>query len=205
MKLQFPILAGVILFNLAFVANMWVAQHLGIRAGKIPIQKIIPGTNQRFLYMMDWWVAIGDIFFVPFILNAFVHLALGGSLGLWSRVAWTIIFVGAIVVFLIKCLGPNHRCCSGFPHAGKISWHGIFHLPYLGIAYASGFVSVWHLFLGSFKGDTWGLSPVAWLGISAAVLYFACAYLDIRAGKFDPLKPIQKTEQRREGPYFYAK
>ncbi len=141
---------------------------------------IIPGTNQKFLYVQDFWtMTYGDFLGVPLVVNAFVHLAADDITNLW----WTLgIGMLSTMMFLKMCLGKNHKPDYGFPGIGKISFAGILHLPYFGFGIGASAMSAWNLIIGELRG------PVMWVALAGGAVYVGCFVLEIRSGNFDPLK-----------------
>ncbi len=183
MDFSWTILGLVFLANLAWIAVMFVAQELD---NSLPVRNsLIPGTNQKFLYMQDFWTMTwGDLVGVALIDTAFVHLAVHGCLGVWH---WCV-FAAAVVVlglwFANMCMGQGHKPDMGFPDIGKISWLGILHLPYFGSGVAAGAFCLWFIFTGDLRG------PVLYVGLGGGALYALCFVAEIRSGNFDPLKRV---------------
>jgi len=181
MEFSWTILAVVFVANLFWVGVMFAAQQLD--KSLPPRHSLIPGTNQKFLYMQDWYtMKYGDVVAVPLIVNAFVHLV---ALGYISGVQWAITFMLSLLLTIIgikSCLGPGHKPDQGFPEAGKISLQGKLHMPYFGIGWSMGLVSFYHLVIGHVSG------PVLWLGLFGAVFYIAMLGMEFKSGNFDSLK-----------------
>lgn len=170
--------------NSAWIGIMYVFQLLDEKLP--PRGSLIPGTKQPFLYMGDWRsMTWGDTLGVLFILNAFAHLVAHGHI---SSAEWLVIVVLAAAIgeaFFWMCLGENHKPDQGFPKAGKWSWHGLSHVPYLGAAIAMGISCLWHIFMGELRG------PVLYAGLAGLALYAVSVVADIKAGNFAPLKKIE--------------
>jgi predicted small integral membrane protein len=183
MEFSWTILACVFVANLFWIGVMFLAQQLD---RSLPSRhSIIPGTNQKFLHAQDFWtMTYGDLIAVPFINTAFVHLAFNQRVGIWHWLAFLAIAIIAPAIFVKMCLGKDHKPDQGFPDIGKISWHGILHLPYLGIGVASGMLCLWFIFTGDLRG------PVLYAGIGGGVFYICCFLGEIFSGNFDPLKKI---------------
>jgi len=183
MDFSWIVLSIVVVANLVCFGAMFVAQQID---KSLPLRhSLIPGTKQKFLYMQDWYtMAYGDIVAVPLIVNAFVHLAIAGYIGI---VQWIMAIALAIVLTIVgikSCLGPDHKPDQGFPVAGKISLQGAIHMPYFGIGWSMGVISLGHVFFGHVTG------PVLWLGIFGGVFYLICLVAEFKSGNFDPLKRI---------------
>lgn len=166
--------------NLACMYAMHVAQ---IADTDLPTRhSIIPGTNQKFIYMEDFYTFIwGDMFGVPLIINAFVHLVNKDISNLW----WGLpIMLVSALLFLKMCLGKDHKPDFGFPDIGKISLAGILHLFYFGIAIGASVMCIWNLCTGKLTGTT------LWVALGGGVFYTGCFILEIKSGNFDPLKRV---------------
>ena len=183
MEFSWMVLTGVIIANLAWIGVMFVAQQLD--KSLPPHNSIIPGTNQRFLHMQDFWTMTwGDIVGVALINTAFVHLAVNGCLGVWHWVAFGVLVVALMVQFARMCTSNNHKPDMGFPDIGKISCTGILHLPYFGVGVAAGAFCVWFIITGDLRG------PVLCVGLAGGIFYALCFVAEIKSGNFDPLKRI---------------
>jgi hypothetical protein len=183
MEFSWTILAGVVAANLFWIGVMFTAQQLN--RSLPPRRSTIPGTNQRFLYMQDFWTMTwGDFIGVALINTAFVHLAVHGCLGVWH---WTIFGISAIVIsvlFAKMCMGQEHKPDYGFPRIGSISTAGVLHLPYLGVGVAAGVFCIWFILTGDLRG------PVFYVGLGGGAFYALCFVAEIKSGNFDPLKRI---------------
>lgn len=187
---------AVVAANFLCMAIMAVAQELDHLP---PRHSVIPGTNQRFIYMQDFWSMIyGDIIAIPLIANAFMHVA---AAGLVSDTEWLVLLVIATVDasgFYLLCVHPNHKPDQGYPEPGKIGWNGIAHLPYHGVGMAMSLLAIFHIFhidgvisvLHIFSGDLNGW-PL-YVGLVGGVIYVAFFILDIRAGNFASLKKTDR-------------
>ncbi len=184
MSFSWTIFLCVFAVNLLCVLFMRLCQDLD--KSLPPRHSVIPGTKQRFNYMQDfytaWW---GDLIGVPLIANAFVHLVANGYIG-W--VQWAIFVVLAVLLavgFLNMCLSKDHKPDQGFPEIGKVSWHGLSHLPYLGCGYTLSLFTIGHLV----AGHIWG--PVLYVALLGGAFYIATFIADIKTGNFEPLKRQQ--------------
>lgn len=143
----------------------------------------IPHTSQSFLHMQDWHTMIyGDLVALPLVANAFVQLAMSDFIGLWQWVIFAIIYVVASAGCLLVCLGKNHKPDQGFPEVGRISWHGISHLPYFGVYVAMSAIVVFYAFLGNIEVAT------LIFALFGGGLYIVTFVADMRAGYFAPLR-----------------
>lgn len=183
MDFSWEILLGVVIVNSVWIGAMFLAQELDISLP--PWRSIIPGTNQRFLHIQDFWtMTLGDNAGVPLINTAFVHLVMNGRLGMWHWIAFGWLVLAFMVQFAKMCLGSNHKPDMGFPAAGKISLVGIVHLPYYGIGMAAGVFCIWFIFTGDLRG------PVLYVGLAGALVYAFSFVAEIKSGNFDPLKKV---------------
>lgn len=181
MEFSWTVLAVVALANLGYITLMFVAQQLDMNLP--PRHSTIPGTRQKFNHMQDFWTCTyGDIFALPFVLNAFAHLAVNGYISLWQWIVFNILWVVLSIGFLMMCLGKNHKPDQGYPQAGKVSVQGIVHLPHFGVSMAMALLAIWHIVAGNVKG------PVLYLFIAGAVCWIASFVADNVTGNFDPLK-----------------
>lgn len=183
MDFSWEILLGVFIVNSVWIGAMFVAQELDLSLP--PWRTKIPGTNQKFLHIQDFWtMTLGDNIGVPLINTAFAHLAAYGYLGAWHWVAFGVLVIAFMVQFAKMCMGPNHKPDMGFPAAGKISWVGIIHLPYYGTGMAAGAFCVWFIWTEVLRG------PVLYVGLAGAVVYTLSFIAEIKSGNFDPLKRV---------------
>lgn len=186
MGLSTGTLVAVVLLNSAFVGLMYFTQEVFDR--KVfdilaPRHSIIVGTSHKFLYMQDFWtMTLGDLFGVPLILNAFVHLAVNGNIGLWQWLAFAVIVPVDATLFYRMCTSKNHKPDMGYPDAGQVSITGLAHLPYHGICVAAALFAAGHAFAGNVTGSVLGL---ALLGVAVYIFSFAA---DVVSGNFDPLR-----------------
>jgi len=177
--------------NVAYIGVILLAQ--AVDKNLSAHHSVIKGTNQKFLYIQDFYtMTYGDLVGVPFIVVAFVHLAVQDITNVW----WGLpVVVVSALGFLKMCLGKDHKPDYGFPDIGKISLAGILHLFYFGIGIGASAMSVWAFF----AGDLWG--PVMWVALGGGAFYIGCFILEIWSGNFDPLKrevPITEEEIIKE-------
>jgi len=175
------IFVAVCVANTLYTGILYVAQVLD---KNLPARhSIIPGTNQKFLHMQDLYRTVcGDLFGVPLIINAFVHLVARDAANFW----WGLIFalIGS-VIFLMICLKKDHKPDLGFPKTGKISLNGMLHLPYFGIGIGASIICLWNLFTGYLYG------PVMLIAFMGGVFYLICYVAEIKSGNFALLKKIK--------------
>ena len=166
-----------------------------------PRHSLIPGTNQKFLYMQDFYTMTwGDLIGLVWIMNAFVHLVVHGHVGYGQWIFFAIIATASAFFFMAMCLGPTHKPDQGFPEVGKISMHGISHLPYFGIYAAVSMLSIYHLFSENIA------SPIMWLGLAGGLIWVASQIADQKAGNFNPLKKLDSTDQFEDSvPILFGK
>lgn len=117
---------------------------------------------------------MGRFFAIPLIANAFAHLAMSGFVWSWQWVIFAVIAVVDGLGFWKMCLGENHKPDQGYPEAGKISWHGLSHLPYHGVFVAMSIFVIWHIFVGNLRG------PVLYVALLGAMIYIVLFVADIR-------------------------
>ncbi len=183
MECRWEVLVVVFLLNTLYVALIFLAQQ--VDKSLPPRHSIIPGTNQKFLYMQDFYTMTwGDLIGLSFIGNAFVHLVVYGQVGVWHWLVFAVLAVVFAVVYLVMWLGPNHKPDIGFPKAGKIGLQGIVHQPYFGFYMALSVLCIWFIFTGSLNG------VVLYVGLVGALFYLVCHEADKLTGNFDALKPI---------------
>ena len=140
---------------------------------------IILGTNQKFLYMQDFWTMTwGDVVGISLIWGAFLHLAIY-RFEFRHWIVFTALTVLFMTGFAVMCFGKNHKPDMGYPYVGKISWNGILHLPYFGAGVSASIFCVW---LIAFPGI------VLLVFLSGSVFYLVCFYLEIQSGNFEPLR-----------------
>ena len=183
MDFLWQILAVVVVANLFWIGVMFAAQEFD---KTLPLSySFIPGTNQRFLHMQDFYtMTYGDLFGVPLINNAFLHLIVMGHLETWHWLAFVLLAIVSSSIFVVMCFGPNHKPDMGFPQIGKISWIGLLHLPYLGVGVASAMLCLWFILAGDLRG------PVLYLGLAGGAIYIASFVAETKSGNFDPLKRV---------------
>ncbi|MSU54392.1 MAG: hypothetical protein EXS48_00940 [Candidatus Staskawiczbacteria bacterium] len=179
MEFSWPIFVMTWIVNAICMGAMCLAQQMD---KSLPLRhSIIPGTNQKFLYMRDWCAFWSDFLAVPLIINAFVHLVIKDQKNLW----WGLpIMVISALVFLKMCLGENHKPDQGFPSAGVVGLNGWAHLPYFGFCIAAAAICIWNLITSDLRG------PVMWVGLIGGAFYIGCFIGDIKTGNFDSLKSI---------------
>ena len=130
----------------------------------------------------------GDLLGVPLIVNAFVHLAMSGALGILHWLAFALIALGSMWQFYRMCTSKDHKPDYGFPHTGKISISGILHLPYFGVGIGASSVASFCLLAGSLRG------PVMWVALLGGAIYIACFIAEMKSGNFDALKPVEEKK-----------
>lgn len=181
MEFSWQILVAVFIANLCWMGAMYALQQ--IDKSLPPRHSLIPGTKQKFLYMQDFHTMFwGDAIGLTLIVNAFVHLAVNGHVALWEWVVLLLIIVADGFGFMKMCLTKDHKPDQGFPEIGKISWHGLSHLPYHGAGVAMSLLSIWHIVSGDLRG------PVLYVALAGGAIYIASFIADIKTGNFDPLK-----------------
>ena len=180
MEFSWWIFAVILTVNCFYMGLMYLLQELDRNLSSR--HSTIPGTKQKFLYMQDFYTMIwGDFIAVPLIVNAFVHLALHGlSLAEWV-LFFTVIVVDAFG-FLWLCTRSSHKPDQGFPEVGKVSWHGLAHLPYHGVVVAISIILIWHIFIDNLHGS------ILYTSLMGGVLYIVSFIADIISGNFDRLK-----------------
>lgn len=183
MEFSWLILGVVFLTNLCWIGVMYALQQ--IDKNLPPRHSIIPGTNQKFLYMQDFYTMFwGDMIGVTLIANAFVHLAVNSHVALWEWIVFILITVVDGFRFMKMCLTQNHKPDQGFPEIGKVSWHGLSHLPYHGAGVAMALFAIWHIITGELRGS------VMYVALVGGTIYVASFITDIKTGNFDPLKKV---------------
>jgi predicted small integral membrane protein len=184
MEISWQILVFVAIFNSAWIGLMFFAQQLD--KSLPPRLSIIPGTNQKFLYIQDFWtMTVGDFIGVALINTAFAHLAVNGCLGVWHWLIFSVLVAVLAIQFGRMCMSQDHKPDYGFPDIGNISSAGILHLPYFGNGVAAGAFCLWFIITGDLRG------PVMYIGLGGGALYALCIVAEIKSGNFDPLKRIQ--------------
>lgn len=165
---------------------MLLAQHLNYNLP--PRGSLIPGTNQKFLYIQDFYTMTwGDLFAIPLILNAFAHVVVNDLTYLW--IALPIAMVCAFG-FEGVCTNKDHKPDYGFPKTGETSFAGILHLFYFGFGMSASIMCLWNIYKGNLTGN------VLWVAVGGAVLYIITFIADAFCGNFDPL---QKDKNNGEG------
>ena len=183
MEISWVVVFVVFILNLACMGAMYLAQVMDPNLP--PRHSTIPGTNQRFIYVQDFWTMTwGDGLGVSLITSGFMHLVVNGRIDLWQWPAFVALAIVSASIFANMCLGKEHKPDMCFPDIGKISWICIVHLPYFGVAIAISIFSICHLFTGQLRG------PAMWVGLSGGAVYITCFILEIRSGNFDPLKRV---------------
>jgi len=181
MEFSWMILAVVFGGNLVYLGTMFAAQQLD--KSLPPRHSLIPGTKQKFLYMQDWYtMKYGDVVAVPLIANVFVHLVINGYVNVVQWGIFAILSLILAVTGISMCLTPEHKPDQGFPSAGKASIQGWLHMPYFGVGWSIGTISLINWPLGHIHG------PVLWLGLSGGAFYLVCLVAEFKSGNFDPLK-----------------
>ena len=188
MEFSWLIFVSVVVVNVLCMGVMLIAQSLD--KSLPPRNSTIPKTNQKFLYIQDFWTMTwGDGVGVPLIVNAFVHLAMQDTTNLW----WGLfVAVVSVLGFLKMCLGKNHKPDYGFPDIGKISCAGILHLFYFGAGIAASVMCAWNLVTGDLRG------PVMWVALAGGAFYIGCFIAEIRSGNFDPIQRIKDQNQDQD-------
>ena len=184
MEFSWLIFVSVVIANFLCIGVMLLAQALD---KSLPTRNsIIPGTNQKFLYIQDFWTMVyGDMFGVSLITTAFVHLAVNEYVNLWQWITLVTITVVSAIGFMKMCLGKDHKPDYGFPEIGKISTAGVLHLPYFGVGIAVSAVTTWNLVAANLWKE-----PTMWVGLAGGAWYITCFILEIKSGNFDPLKRV---------------
>lgn len=183
MNFSWMTLAAVVVVNALYVGFMYLLQ---VADKNLPLRhSIIPGTQQKFLYVQDFYSCTwGDLIAIPLVVNAFVWLTMHGFVRSWQWLIFAIIAVADGSGFLMMCLGDVHKPDQGFPEIGKVSWHGLSHLPYHGVGVAMSVLVIWHTINGNLRG------PVMYVALLGGVLYLVTFAADVVSGNFDPLKRI---------------
>ena len=183
MDFSWKILVFVEVTNLFCIEAMFLAQQLD--KSLPPRYSLIPGTKQKFLYMQDWYtMKYGDVIAVPLIANVFVHLAVYGRINFVQWGIFVVLFLILTVTGISMCLTAEHKPDQGFPSTGKVSIQGWLHMPYFGVGWSMGTISLINLPFGHVTG------PVLWLGVFGGVFYLACLFAEFKSGNFDPLKKV---------------
>jgi len=113
-----------------------------------------------------------------------VHLAVNGFINSWQVPLLIVVAVVDGLGFWKMCLSKDHKPDQGFPEIGKISRHGLSHLPYHGAGVAMSLLIIWHLAVGNLRG------PVLYVALLGGVIYISSFVADIKSGNFDPLKKV---------------
>lgn len=182
MELSWEILVASEILSLVWLDAMFLAQRLD--EGLPPRHSIVKGSDgQKFLHMQDWYtVKYGDIVAVPLIANAFLHLATNGEIGLWQWIGFTVLAIVLTTVGFLSCLSPDHKDDQGF-RDGLITAQGALHMPYFGVGWSMGIISLLNFFFGKLP-----TGPVLWLGLFGGVFYLICLVAEFKSGNFDKLK-----------------
>lgn len=189
MEFSWSIFLVVCVVNTLCMVLMLLTQSLD--KGLPPRGSLILGTNQKFLYIQDFWtMTYGDLFGVPLIFNAFVHLVVQDIANLWWGLLVALV---STLAFLKMCLGKNHKPDYGFPNIGKISLAGIMHLFYFGAGMGAAIMCLWGVFV---TGSLPWLSPVTWVFLGGGVLYIGCFVVEMKSGNFDPLETTLSADLR---------
>lgn len=168
--------------NLFWIFVMFLVQQLD---KNFPEQhSTIPGTNQKFLYMQDFWtISWGDTIGMSLIWAAFFHLVIYR----FEFRHWLVFAVLSVLLmagFAIMCFGKDHKPNMGFPDIGKISWNGILRLPYFGAGVSAAVFCVW---LVAFPGR------VLLIFFAGAVIYFIFFCMEVKSGNFDQINKIKSS------------
>ena len=124
MDFSWRILVWVTVCNLGYYILGYVAQVMDHKLP--PRHSIIPGTDQKFLYMQDLWrTGLADLIGVTLIYTAFFHLVWNGKLNVLHWSAFALLAIISSSIFLWICLGENHKPDVGFPTTGVISMNGL--------------------------------------------------------------------------------
>lgn len=181
MEFSWTIFTVVAAVNLAWLGLMFVVQKKDKNLP--PRLSLIPETNQKFLYMQDFWTMTwGDTVGLTLIYTAFVHLAANGCMEIRHWIAFVMLATIFSFQFARMCTSKEHKPDWGFPDIGKISWGGIIHLSYFGVGVAMNMLCVW--FADYLSGQ------ILIVLFSGVMFYAVCLIEDIRSGNFDPLKRI---------------
>jgi len=181
MHFSWRIMAIALIINLFCMGAMYWAQW--IDKGLPARGSIISGTNQKFLYVQDFYTCTwGDLIGVTLIIANFGHLMAYGFIGPWQWFAGIIITIIAGWYFLNMCLKSSHKPDQGYPCTGEVSLHGLLYLPYFGACIAMTALDIVHIFAGNMEGI---FSQLLLFGF---VFYAICFGKDIMAGHFDPLE-----------------
>ncbi len=185
MGISLVVLVVVFVVNLAYMELIRGSQALDT---SLPTRRsIIPGTNQKFIYVQDFWTMTwGDGLGASLIATAFVHLVMSGYVDFRQWIVFVAIAGISSLIFLKLCLGKDHKPDYGFPEIGEISTAGILHLPYFGVGIAVSALCVWHILAGNMQ------DPFMWVGLTGGAIYITCFVADIQSGNFDPLKRISQ-------------
>jgi len=186
MKFSIHVMFATYVCNMVWICVMLYGEWIHVKNGNMPPRgSIIPGTNQKFMYMQDWFTCTwGDMFALPLVLNAFVTLAVNGRIAAWEWILSAMLAVILGVGFLLMCLGKDHKPDQGYPEIGVVSLQGILHLPHFGVAVAMVVVCVGHAIFGGLRG------PVLYTAIVGGVLWVVTFVLDAVTGHFDPIKRV---------------
>lgn len=182
MEFSWKIFFCVFVVNSIFMVLMNVSRIMG----NLPARhSIIPGTTQEFLYFEDFWVHIpGDVFFVPFVIAAFVHVAMTGKLATRDWVFFVTFTILCAYVFIQLVTYPGHKPDFNNNPSGGLNFSGWAHLIYFSVCWAMAILCIAHTVGGNIDG------PVLYWGWEGGILYLLCQPLDWLAGNFEPLKTI---------------
>lgn len=174
---------AVILNTILCIIQYFVQQH-DLKKGKIsPRHSLIPGTSQKFLYWQDFYTqTYGDFLGLVWVMNAFIHLAVAGEIGILSWIAVLVITVAVALKAAKMFTSDEHKPDWGYPKAGVISLGGMSHLPYLGLNVGMIFI----LILKIFTGDLTGI--LLWTALAGGAIWIASFIADMKTGHFDPLQ-----------------
>ncbi len=176
MELYWPVLVTVMVVNDLWVGTMILAQVFD--KSLLPRHSLVPGTGEKVLHIVDFQTMTwGDLFGVPLIVNAFVHLAMQDIANLW----WALpIIVVSGVAFAKACLGKYNTPNYGPPNFKNWSPSDMLHAVYFGTGIGATVVCLWNLFV---TGDLPWTSPVTCVALIGAAFYGVCFAADKKAGK----------------------
>ena len=177
MKFSWTFYTIAVAGNLFWIMLMFLAEFFD---KTLPEQNsIIPNTNQKFLYMKDFWTfSWGDPVGVSLIWAAFLHIVIY-RFEIRHWLVFCVLSVFFMIGFAAACLAKDHRPNMRYPDTGKISWNGILHLPYFGLGAAASIFCIW---LIAFPG------VVLLLFLFGVAFYLVCFYLEIQSGNLEPLR-----------------
>ncbi|HCC59730.1 MAG: hypothetical protein A2402_02665 [Candidatus Staskawiczbacteria bacterium RIFOXYC1_FULL_37_43] len=174
MKFSWTFYTIAVAGNLFWIMLMFLAEFFD---KTLPEQNsIIPNTNQKFLYMKDFWTfSWGDPVGVSLIWAAFLHVAVYRfELRHWS--VFCVLSIFFMADFAMIGLAKEHKPNTRYPCAGKLSWNGILRLPYSGITASASVFCVWLL-------PNPGIATL--LFVSGGAFYLVCFLSDINSGNLE--------------------